>query len=191
MRERWLAGSKAVEHHLNAQVNDRQVDHLRIGYVEVRLDEGAHRHQCGRNRLLPRPVVSIHALQLGLELVAEQFSTVKPQKPEQLSHPIESLDQHLLSTRQLYRRRPALDRHRVLHAGKCARTAELITSLDRSRSPTAIPRNFSRKKPIGVLGGRTSSGLLRSLCSAVASLAGSEPRSSCPLAREARPSRFH
>jgi pimeloyl-ACP methyl ester carboxylesterase len=86
-----------------------------------------------------------------LELVAEQLSAVEPQEPEQLSHPIESLDQHLLSTRQLYRRCPALDRHRVLHAGQVRPHTEQITPLDRRRFPTATRRNLSRKKLIGVL----------------------------------------
>ena len=111
LREGRLRCAKTPEHHLYPQIDDGELDHLRVGHAEVSLDERRHRHERRRHRLLPGASVSIHALELGLELVIEQYVPMQPQEPEELAHSIEALAEHLLLPTQLLGRDPSRDRH--------------------------------------------------------------------------------
>ena len=111
LRERRCVRSKPVEHHLDAEIDDGELDHLCIRDTEVRLNERGHRHQCWRHRRLPGSCVAIHRRKLVLKGVVKQPPAMHSQEPEQLSHAIQSLHQRLLLPTQLFTRLPVIDAH--------------------------------------------------------------------------------
>src|SRR3989442_14024111 len=67
----------------------------------VALEQQRHAQQRGWYRLVSSARVSVHALQLLLELVVEQFVPVEPKKREQLPRPLQPFDDELLFFAQL------------------------------------------------------------------------------------------
>ena len=111
LRERRLRRSEAAEHHLHPQIDEGELDHLCVGHAEIGLDERRHRHQRGRHRVPSGTGVSIHALELRLELVVEEHAPLQPKEAEQLPNSVEALEEHLLLPAQFLGRGPSRDRH--------------------------------------------------------------------------------
>jgi hypothetical protein len=96
LRERGCVCSESVEHHLHTQVDNRQLDHLRVRDIEVGLYQGGHCHQGRRHRRLAGARVAVHRREFVLERIVEQSTPMDTQESKQLSHTIEALHQRLL-----------------------------------------------------------------------------------------------
>jgi hypothetical protein len=112
--KRRLLGSQAPQHHLHAQVDDRQFDHLGIGNSQVALHERRHGHHRGRQCVFPGTRRAIHRRQLILKRGVKQFVPMHAKKPQELSYAIQALQQELLLPCRRHRRFPTRDGH--LHA---------------------------------------------------------------------------
>ena len=112
LREHGLDRSEAIEHHLPAQVEQRQLHGGRIRRAGVGLQQHHHRHQRGRMGVLAGTSVSVHRFELELERAVEQLIAVLPKKRIELSIPLEPSEDELLLARDDLTRTPALDSHR-------------------------------------------------------------------------------
>src|SRR3989454_5365095 len=112
LRECRFVRAQAAQHHLPAQIHYRQLHRLRVGDAVVALEQQRHAQQRGWYRLVSSARVSVHALQLLLDLVVEQFVPVEPKKREQLPRPLQPFDDELLFLAQLDGGLPTLHRRR-------------------------------------------------------------------------------
>src|SRR5258707_613725 len=100
LRERRIAVTQPVEHHLPAEVDDRPLDRLGVGDAVISLQQHRHRHQPRTNRLLTGARLTVHLRQLVEECVIEQLMSMLAGKPKQLPVPGHSRQQRLLLSRR-------------------------------------------------------------------------------------------
>jgi len=153
LRECRFVRAQAAQHHLPAQIHYRQLHRLRVGDAVVALEQQRHAQQRGWYRLVSSARVSVHALQLLLELVVEQFVPVEPKKREQLPRPLQPFDDELLFLAQLDGGLPTLHRRRPPTGAEWRLTRaddhDAEAAVD---PPNPTDRSDYRISPIGALG---------------------------------------
>src|SRR3989442_13045449 len=154
LRECRFVRAQAAQHHLPAQIHYRQLHRLRVGDAVVALEQQRHAQQRAWYRLVSSARVSVHALQLLLELVVEQFVPVEPKKREQLPRPLQPFDDELLFLAQLDGGLPTLHRRRPPTGAEWRLTRaddhDAEAAVD---PPNPTDRSHYRISPIGALGG--------------------------------------
>jgi hypothetical protein len=71
LRKRGLLGTEAAQHHLHAQVDKRQLDHLGVGNAQVALHQHRHGHHRGGQGIFPGARGAVHRGQFILKRVVE------------------------------------------------------------------------------------------------------------------------
>ena len=157
LRERGLSSAEAAEDHLPTQIDDGELDRLRVRGPEVALQENHHREQRRGHRVLASAGVAVHRLELRLQPIVKQLVPVTTKETEELPRPMQPLEEKLLLPRGLSLRVPTLHPHRHLRRERrLARSAE-----DHGRMGPVDPRrgsdrNHGVSQLIGVLGHQTA-----------------------------------
>ncbi|HEX8107277.1 MAG TPA: hypothetical protein VF516_06080 [Kofleriaceae bacterium] len=113
LREQRFRRPQAAEHHLPAQIQERQLDRRCVGGARVRLQEQHHRHERRWVSVLAGAGISIHPFELGLKCLVEQLVALQSKEGVELAVSLEPTKDELLLAADRLVRAPALDRHRV------------------------------------------------------------------------------
>src|SRR5450432_1764102 len=113
LREGRLGRAQDVEHHLDTQIDHRQLVESHAAPTEISLNKRRHCHQSWSHRIFAGAGIAVHGFELVLKGIIDQHVTVAPEKREELPDTRHALDDRGLLFGQFLSRTPALDRHEL------------------------------------------------------------------------------